>query len=120
MDTTPRVVLIADCCDESRAATAAALGGAAYVMTARDVDGALRWLSKVRPDAVLACITLPEGGIPALVARMRTDLEVADAPIIGVGEPDAQDEALVAGCAGFVARPVDPVRLLALMERAVG
>ena len=113
-------MLVADCCADSRDLAAAALRGRAYVVTAVDTEDALRWLRKVRPDAVVASTTLPDGGAAALVARMRIDVEVADAPVIAIGAPGGHDAALVAGCAAFVASPFDPARLAAAVERATG
>jgi two-component system cell cycle response regulator DivK len=74
-----------------------------------------------RPDLVLMDWTMPVlGGLPA-TELLKADKATAQVPVLALSAdtfaPTPQ-EALAAGCEGFVGKPVSPERLLAEIRRA--
>ncbi len=65
------------------------------------------------PDLVLGDTQLPDMAGLEVAARMKRDVVLAHVPFVAVGTGAAdRQQALAAGCDAFVARPIDPSRLV--------
>jgi len=82
---------------------------------ARSAEQAVLVLRGRRPALVLMDVRLPgEDGL-ALTRRLKADPATASIPVVALtahARPADRDEALAAGCAAWIAKPVD-TRLLA-------
>jgi CheY-like chemotaxis protein len=116
-----RVVLVADDDPAAVAAMASLLEQElqAFSMRATNVADALRWLEKVRPAAAVLSLRLAGGGGMAVAEHIRHDPDLADVPVIGIGDASERRGALAAGCAAFVTRPLERASLVAALWRAV-
>jgi two-component system cell cycle response regulator DivK len=95
------------------------------VRTAGSAGEVQRALSEQRPDAVLVDLDLPPDGGLELARRLSAD--PVHVPIIALSTqtgPDAEREALDAGCAGFISKPIDvgtfAARVRTLVRGAAG
>ncbi len=80
--------------------------------SATGLDGIARARS-VTPDLVLAGTRLPDIGGLEVAARLKQDRALAQVPLVAVGRsPADRDVALVAGCDGFIAQPIDEARFV--------
>jgi CheY-like chemotaxis protein len=91
------------------------------IETASDGKTAVEAAAEVRPDLILMDIGLPGvSGLDAVKAiRSRSDA----IPIIAVSSlvmPGDKERALAAGCDAFVAKPIDDLRLVELVDRLIG
>jgi two-component system, cell cycle response regulator DivK len=72
------------------------------------------------PDLILMDIEMPRmGGLDAVRAIRRRDREV---PIIAISAhvmPGDRERAIEAGCDDFVAKPIDDLRLIAIVARCL-
>jgi CheY-like chemotaxis protein len=102
-----RVVLIADG-DAGSAAEALAAGHEHGFrgLVAHTGDAAWTLAHEHAPDAVLLVLPLPGGD--GLLERLKHDARTRHVPVYVVGEEDQRHGALLAGAAGFAARPARP------------
>jgi len=93
------------------------------VVTARDGAAAVDQARALRPAAILMDMTLPEMDGLTATRIIRGDPVTGAIPIIAVSAHamvgDAE-RALAAGCADYVTKPIDEVRLHAVLKRHVG
>ena len=89
------------------------------VLTAHDgllgIDAARRY----RPDLILMDINLPHLSGEAVTTRLRSMPGTDHIPIVAItaqGSPGDRERALVAGCVGFIAKPVDVDKLPGLVD----
>lgn len=91
------------------------------IEVATDGARAVELASSSRPDLILMDIGLPEmSGLDAVRTIRGRAVHV---PIIAVSShvmPGDRERAIEAGCDDFVAKPIDDVRLVALVDRLVG
>ncbi len=91
------------------------------VAEAHHVIQAEKLLAEAVPDALVLDIGLP--GIDGVFycERLRESPRTQDIPIVVIsGSSDAGAQALAAGANAFIHKPLDPVQLLATVERLVG
>jgi CheY-like chemotaxis protein len=91
------------------------------IQVASDGEEAVEIAVNGRPDLVLMDIGLP--GLSGLDAVRAIRAKAGTLPIIAVSSgvmPGDKEEALAAGCEEFVAKPIDDVQLVALVEGFLG
>jgi uncharacterized protein (TIGR02266 family) len=79
------------------------------VVSAENGAQALDLIKKVHPDLVLLDINMPALGDVETIEKIRSDMEICEVPVIMLtGEPDERKilECTVAGCNGFLPKPV--------------
>jgi CheY-like chemotaxis protein len=85
---------------------------------ATDGAEAVRLVTETGPDLILMDIGLPEmSGLEAVRAIRASG---ASTPIVAVTSrvmPGEREQALEAGCDDFVAKPIDDVQLIAIVDR---
>jgi PAS domain S-box-containing protein len=80
------------------------------VRTAGDAEGALRELSTHTPRLILMDVKLPGMDGLELTRRLKTDVVTQDIVILALSASATKDDeqnALAAGCDGYVAKPID-------------
>jgi CheY-like chemotaxis protein len=91
----------------------------AYELTlAGDGEAAVELASTTLPDAILMDIGLP--GISGLDSVRAIRARSKDVPIVAVSSkvmPGDRERAFAAGCDDFVPKPIDDLRLVALVGR---
>jgi two-component system, cell cycle response regulator DivK len=88
---------------------------------AEDGDTAVEIVSASPPDLILMDIGLP-GRLSGLEAVRAIRARAPSVPIIAVSSgvmPGDRERAIDAGCDDFVAKPIDDVRLVELVARAL-
>ncbi|HEY4132811.1 MAG TPA: sigma-54 dependent transcriptional regulator [Gemmatimonadaceae bacterium] len=122
MDTTRLAVLVVD--DEPALREVLSLRIADWgceVRTAADVAEAEREFDRNPPDLVLCDVALPGGsGLDLLKRFKRQDESIPVVMITAHGDIDKAVEAMKAGAADFLTKPLDYVMLQALLEAAAG
>jgi two-component system, cell cycle response regulator DivK len=91
------------------------------IEVAADGEAAVEIALNLKPDLVLMDIGLP--GLSGLHAVRAIRAKTASLPIIAVSSgvmPGDREQALAAGCDDFVAKPIDDVQLIALVEGFLG
>jgi two-component system, cell cycle response regulator DivK len=91
------------------------------IEVATDGEAAVEIALNARPDLILMDIGLP--GLSGLDAVRAIRARAASLPIIAVSSgvmPGDRERALAAGCDDFVAKPIDDVQLVALVEGFLG
>ncbi len=81
------------------------------VVAAENGRAALEMARKERPDCILLDIQMPEMDGYEVAARLKSDAELANIPIIGVSSfamPGDREKAFRMGFAGYIEKPVDP------------
>jgi CheY-like chemotaxis protein len=66
-----------------------------------------------KPDLILTDIRMPIIDGIALINEIRTHSDSADIPVMivtGLDSPECRDAAIKAGCAGYITKPIDPLR----------
>ena len=96
----------------------------AEVTTATSAAGVLRALETVRPDVILADIGMPDMDGHELIKRIRAlpDPEVRDIPaaaLTAFARSEDRTKALQSGFEMHLAKPVDPVELVAAVATLV-
>jgi two-component system NtrC family response regulator len=114
-------ILIVDPNPLDGAAIRASLCEAGYdAVEVASVDAALSLVPSFQPAAVLAETALPDGDVPALVARLR-GLR-SDAAVVVSTAPERVDLAVAAlrgGAESWLVRPVDAGQALLVVEKAL-
>jgi signal transduction histidine kinase/CheY-like chemotaxis protein len=96
--------------------------GGHHVCTYYDAAAALEWAAFERPDAFILDIGLPDMTGYELARRLRAMPQFAHVTLIaltGYGQPQDKEDARQAGFDQHVAKPAEPARILALLERSV-
>ena len=112
-----RTVLIVDDNADSRTIYATYLTHVGFaVLLAADAEEAVPLAQARRPDLVLMDVQLPGMDGYEAARSLTTDPRTASIPVVMLtahAEQVARDRALAAGCALFLAKPVDPRTLAA-------
>ena len=120
-----RTVVVVDDEEDIReiAALSLSLAGWDAVLVGRASD-TVDVVARVRPDAVLLDVMMPEQDGPATLVQLRRDERTCRVPIVFLtakGQGRARQELLDMGAAGVLLKPFDPMRLgddlTALLER---
>ncbi len=83
---------------------------------------ALKIVEKQPPDLILLDIRMPKMDGFEVCRKLKANEASADIPVIFLtGESDAESEAdaLAAGAAGFITKPIDPATLFASIEKCL-
>lgn len=109
------VLVVEDSRYASEAVRLLCLRSGARIRRADCLKSAARHLQSYRPDVVIVDMGLPDGDGSELIRRIA---ETQQATIVlGIsGEPDKRGDAMAAGAAGFLAKPVES---LATFQQAV-
>ncbi len=109
-------VLIIDDEDDIREVAQVSLEaiGGHEVVTASSGTEAVQKAASERPDAILLDVMMPELDGPATLARLRSEPETQDIPVVfltaKVREADVE-RFMALGVAGVLAKPFDPMTL---------
>jgi two-component system cell cycle response regulator DivK len=112
-----RTLLIVEDSDLNRDLLVQIFEGSYDIEVASDGEAAVEIALNGRPDLVLMDIGLP--GLSGLDAVRAIRARAASLPIIAVSSgvmPGDREEAIAAGCNDFVAKPIDDLQLVALVE----
>jgi DNA-binding NtrC family response regulator len=122
MDTPPFAVLVVDDEPALREVLSLRIADWGYeVRTASDVAEAERALDLNPPDLVLCDVQMPGGsGLDLLKRIKRQDERLPVVMITAHGDIDKAVDAMKAGAADFLTKPLDYVMLQALLESAAG
>jgi CheY-like chemotaxis protein len=93
------------------------------VRIADDGEEAFNLVSLTKPDALILDIGLPKLSGYEVCTRIRAQpwgRRIAIVAVSGFGEAEYVEAALQAGVDAYIAKPPDPVQLLAALAEAVG
>ncbi len=122
-----RTILIAEDNEDLRGMLGQFLGANGYrTVGAADGHEAVEAAARERPDLIIMDLGMPGMDGLSAVAEIRRH-ESDETPVVIVSAYDRLEfrtEAVAAGCAGFITKPVDPAELLKtirmLLERVEG
>ena len=121
---TPKTVLIVDDHPLSRELVVDLLRAAGYtVLQAEDGLGLLERVRAEQPDLILLDLQLPGVDGFTLARQLTADPTTRPIPILAISayaRPEVQMRALAAGCAGFLAKPLDTHAFLSTVARFLG
>jgi CheY-like chemotaxis protein len=83
---------------------------------ASGVDG-LRRARELRPAAIILDIVMPDMDGWTVLAALKGEPDLADIPVIIVTIVDEQRRGIALGAAGYLTKPIDRERLVALLSR---
>lgn len=88
------------------------------VEVAKDAGEALSAVNRVLPAAIVTDVSLPGLDGLQLTRALKSDPATRAVPVIAIHVENAaaEEEAIAAGCAGCVGKPLDTHRLLALLR----
>ena len=93
------------------------------VIEARDGEEGVEAAKRELPDLILMDISIPKMDGWEATQRLKADAETRDIPIVALTahalEEDRQ-KAVQAGCDGYLAKPVEPRRVVQEVERFLG
>jgi CheY-like chemotaxis protein/nitrogen-specific signal transduction histidine kinase len=90
--------------------------GFAVEIAASGVDG-LRRARELQPAAIMLDIVMPDIDGWTVLAALKGEPELADIPVIIVTIVDEQRRGIALGAAGYLTKPIDRERLLAILSR---
>jgi CheY-like chemotaxis protein len=113
-------VLVVDDCDDTRELYQVLLVDAGFAVdSAADGLAAISCVERDAPSVIVTDLGLPDGGGLALCRELRSRPASVSIPIVVVtGHAGAKEKALLAGASHFLAKPVDPDLLLAVVREA--
>ncbi|HUJ29363.1 MAG TPA: response regulator [Myxococcales bacterium] len=89
------------------------------MVEARSAAETMERLQAERPDLILMDVQLPDVDGLTLTRELKKDPAFRDIPIIAVTScamPGDREQALAAGCDGYLTKPIDKNELLAVIE----
>ncbi|HEX6938950.1 MAG TPA: response regulator [Longimicrobiales bacterium] len=93
------------------------------VIDARDGEEGIARASEAHPDLILMDISIPKIDGWEATRRLKQEEDTRDIPIIALTAhalEEDREKALSVGCDGYLAKPVEPRRVVAEVERYVG
>jgi two-component system response regulator len=118
--TTPKRVLLVEDFEDSRTGLSKLLEIEGYeVVEATDGAQAIDLAISSKPDIILMDLSLPIIDGLSATRKIKQNVSVCDIPIIALSAHDMDDVQMMvtmAGCAGFVTKPVDFPVLLDLLK----
>ena len=109
-----RILIVDDNAANLKVARLALEGEGFEVRVAEDAEAALAVLGEFRPGLILMDIQLPGIDGLELTRRLKADAATHDIVIVAVtafAMKGDREKALAAGCDGYIAKPIDPIRL---------
>jgi CheY-like chemotaxis protein len=123
-DTDRPLILVVDDHDDSRAIARVVLESGGYrVADAATGCEAIRLVKAEIPDAILLDLILPEMDGWQVARELRSDLATSEIVIIAMtalGDYEAHERALNAGCRTVLLKPVSPRLILRTLNRFLG
>lgn len=110
------VLVVEDSRFSSEAMRLLCLRSGARIRRADSLRAAMRHLQTYRPSVVIVDMGLPDGSGAELIAQIRSIGANAPVALAISGDPDTRDEAMAAGAAGFLEKPIES---LAAFQQAV-
>ena len=111
-----RTILIAEDNEDLRGMLGQFLGANGYrTVGAADGHEAVEAAARERPDLIIMDLGMPGMDGLSAVAELRRRAPSRETPVVIVSAYDRLEyrtEAVAAGCAGFITKPVDPAELL--------
>ncbi len=93
------------------------------VLEADNAGDGIEMARKYRPDIILMDIMLPGMDGNAATRLLKADPELKDIPVVALTanamSPGDKENALQAGCAGYITKPIDVRRFINTMEQFV-
>ncbi len=92
------------------------------VFTAGSAEEALQYLSIAVPAALITELLLPAMNGMELIDRVKKDNRTKNVPVIAhssIKDPKIEELSLVAGCAAYLRKPVDPTILYRTLQHAI-
>ena len=123
MSAARRTILVVDDTPESIMVLCALLKGTYDTKVAINGEAALRVLAATAVDLVLLDVMMPGLDGYETCRRIRATPRLARLPVVFLSAKDAPEDiarALAAGGSTVLAKPVEPARLQAVLERWVG
>lgn len=93
------------------------------VHEATNGEEGLRLARQTRPDAILMDISIPIIDGWTATEMLKQDPETADIPVIALTAhalAEDREKAREVGCAGYLAKPCEPRKVVAEIERVIG
>lgn len=93
------------------------------VLEATDGEAAVRLARERKPDLILMDVSLPGMDGWTATRLLKKDDETSSIPIIALTAhalPADQETSRVAGCDGYLAKPIEPRRVVEEVERVLG
>ncbi len=119
----PRILIVEDN-EHTRDIFRTTLEHAGYeVVEASDGEQALERVREMRPDLVLMDFAMPRLDGLSCLRILKAEAATEPIPIIAVtahGEMEFRIEASLAGCDGFLAKPVEPTEMVRAVEALAG
>ena len=98
------------------------LKGNYEVLEAENADDGIEIARKYHPDIILMDIMLPGMDGHDATHLIKTDPELKDIPVVALtaqAQTGDEENALKAGCAGYITKPIDVRRFINTMEQYV-
>lgn len=119
-----KTILIVDDSEDTRLLLSAYLKANHYrTVFAADALQAISVAQRERPDAILLDLGLPGGNGLLVLQRLKSNTTLNRIPVIIVtatAPPVAEASTIEAGAVAFLQKPVDPDKLMAAVQQAVG
>jgi two-component system, cell cycle response regulator DivK len=93
------------------------------VIEARDGEEGVSRARAQRPDIILMDISIPKMDGWEATERLKADAQTASIPIIALTAHALEEDrlkAMQAGCDGYLAKPVEPRRVVQEVEKFIG
>lgn len=93
------------------------------VVEARDGEEGLARATGEKPDVILMDISIPKIDGWEVTRRLKAEEETKDIPIIALTAhalDEDREKAFNVGCDGYLAKPIEPRRVVEEVERLVG
>ncbi len=93
-----------------------------HVFTTGSAEDALQYLSIAVPAALMTELLLPAMNGMELIKRVKNDTRTRNVPVIvhtSIKDPKIEELSLVAGCAAYLRKPVDPNALYSTLQHVI-
>ncbi len=120
-----QVLVVDDDADTLEVIAAALTGGAAKVTVAPSVADAMERIKESRPDVIVSDIAMPIQDGYALITQVRAldNGELPEIPAVAItayARNEDRERALSAGYQQYLAKPIEPLELIAILAKLVG
>jgi two-component system cell cycle response regulator DivK len=118
-----RVLVVEDHPINLELATALLEGLGCEVVAARSAEQALALAATAQPDLIIMDVQLPQMDGYEVTRRLKADPRTAGTPVVAVTaqvQPGEEQRARAAGCAAYVAKPLDAERFQETVRRLLG
>lgn len=121
---TLKTVLSVDDSASMRQMVTFVLEGAGYrVLQAEDGEAALAKLAGMRPDMIITDMNMPRLDGIGLIKRLRADPKMSGLPILMLStesEEAKKQAGKAAGATGWIVKPFDQAKLVAVVKKLIG